>query len=672
MKKILPLCIFCLTTYFVQAQNTCATAVPISAGNHVVSVIDGTDVPSPICAANGNGATAGEWYSYTPSVNHNVTVTTDLSVNSGKDTRFHVYSGTCGALVCIGGDDDDGNTYGDYLSVDTFGALEGQTYYIAFDNKWSASGFTFQLTEAPYVEPPPVVIAFTPTSISMTATYRNCVVDMNGDYLDDIVGVSNSQVQILKQNAGGGFTSSLVTTPSANYEPSWSIAAGDIDKNGYNDLLYGSGQGVTFMKANDTGTGFTEMSGTEYVFSQRSNFIDINNDGHLDAFVCHDVEPNVYYTNDGNGNFSFTQGGLGDYPSGGNYGSIWIDYDNDGDSDLFIAKCRGGSSDAKVDELHRNNGDGTFTEVGDLTGMNSPSQSWSSAWGDFDNDGDMDALIGASSSSDGGHLLMRNDDGIFTNQTAGSGWDTFGGMTIEHVAHDFNNDGFVDVFGANNTIMINNGDFTFSPNVVAPNNGPIGDLNNDGFLDVQNDNTIYLNTANDNNWIKINLEGVESNGNGIGARVEIYGTFGKQIRDIRSGDGFRNMSSLNAHFGIGEATAITQVVVKWPSGNIDTVINPTINQSLLVTENQTLGVVDNSSLFFSLYPNPAKEVLNINFNSNETEISKAEVFDLNGRIVLKSKINNQSIDVHSLSSGTYIISLKDNEGKQYTQKFIKQ
>jgi len=128
---------------------------------------------------------------------------------------------------------------------------------------------------------------------------------MNGDFLDDIVSISSTNVNILYQQPGGGFNTTNITTTSADFSPSWSLAAADFDANGYTDLLYGGGQGVTFMKANNTGTGFTEISGSEYVFSQRSNFIDINNDGHLDAFVCHDVAPNVYYINDGSGNLSF-------------------------------------------------------------------------------------------------------------------------------------------------------------------------------------------------------------------------------------------------------------------------------------------------------------------------------------------------------------------------------
>src|SRR5690606_7951230 len=121
----------------------------------------------------------------------------------------------------------------------------------------------------------------------------------------------------------------------------------------------------------------------------------------------------------------------------------------------------------------------------------------SSAWADYDNDGDMDAMIGASSTTNGGHKLRRNNgDGTFTDITIGSGFDTLTATNIEHVAHDFDNDGYVDVFGGNHILMLNNGDMTFSQSVIEPDNGPVGDLNNDGFLDIQNGNTIFLNTAN--------------------------------------------------------------------------------------------------------------------------------------------------------------------------------
>ena len=656
------------------SQNTCETAVVVSAGSHVVGTLDGT--PSALaCAGNVNTQTTkySEWYRYTPTINYTVTITTDLAINSGGDTNFNVYSGACGALVCHSGDDDSGSIGTGYLSVATFSAMAGTTYYIAFDNKWSAAGFTFQLIENTYTPPIPAPVSFTAQAIpTISGSYLNCAVDMNGDYLDDIVAVSSTNVQIHYQLTSGGFSNSTITTTAADFLPSWSIAAGDLDKNGFNDLVYGGGSGVTFMKANATGTGFTEISGPQYVFSQRSNMVDINNDGHLDTFVCHDVDPNVYYLNDGSGNLTFYQGGLGDHSEGGNYGSVWVDYDNDGDQDLFIAKCRGGASTAKVNELHQNNGGGVFTNVSVVSNMADPVQTWSSAWNDFDNDGDMDALIGASSNADGHHKLMRNNgNGTFTDITAGSGWDTNTSLNIEHITYDFDNDGFTDVMGGGNKIMRNNGNMTFSPFNIGFVPGPVGDFNNDGFVDVQSGSTIYYSNGNGNNWIKFNLQGIQSNRNGIGARIEIYGPWGKQIRDVRSGEGFRNMSTLNVHFGIGSATAITQVVVLWPSGVVDVINNPTVNSALNVIEGSSpLSLVDNGNSKIILYPNPTTNLITLS-NSEVLNIKNISVLSTLGKIIKTGNLNNGSFDVSDLAEGLYILSIETEDGNKYAESFIK-
>lgn len=655
-----------------QAQNTCSTAAAITAGNtYVVTAVDGTDVPTVICTTNGTGQTAAEWYTYTPTADYTVTLTTDLPGTNGVDTRFHVYSGVCGALTCVAGDDDGGSGL---TSMATFNVTNGTTYIIAFDNRWSSNGFNFLLTESNIVVPATPPVTFTAfTFPTITGTYGLATTDMNGDFLDDIVTVSASSVQILYQQISGAFVTSNIPTSTTMYQPSWSMAIGDFDKNGFNDMLYGSGSGVTFMKANATGTAFTEISGPEYIFCQRTNFVDINNDGNLDAFSCHDIDPNVYYLNDGSGNLVFHTGGLGDHPEGGNYGSIWTDYDNDGDQDLFIAKCRGGASTAKIDELHRNDGNGVFTDVSVAAGMANPSQSWSSAWNDFNNDGWMDALIGASSTDDGGHFLMKNNgDGTFSNVTAGSGWDSNPSLSIEHVSFDFDNDGFTDVMGGGNKILFGNGDMTFFPITYAFTSGSVGDLNNDGFLDIRNGSTVYMSNKNDNNWITINLQGIQSNSNGIGARVEIYGSWGKQIRDIRSGDGFRYMNTLNAHFGIGTATTIDSMFVKWPSGKIDQVNNPTINQPITVVEgSHPLSLVEVNGKKISLYPNPTTDYLTIE-NFDLLDASHIEIYTQLGQRVMNSDKKEAKISLSGLVSGRYFLVIKTKSGKQYSESFVKQ
>jgi hypothetical protein len=449
----------------------------------------------------------------------------------------------------------------------------------------------------------------------------------------------------------------------ADNTPSWSICAGDLDNNGYNDLMYGGGGGATFMMANAGGTAYTEVSFPQYIFCQRTNMVDLNSDGALDAFSCHDVDANVYFQNDGFGTLTFHQGGLGE--TCGNYGSIWIDFDNDHDMDLFVAKC----GCDPVDILYRNNGDGTFTNIAGALGFADSHQSWSSAWGDFDNDGDMDVLVGSSSSSY--HKLMRNDgDGVsFTNVTPGSGYDTFTGQSIEWTTHDFNNDGYLDILGGG-ALMLNNGDMTFTMTTIPPGNGPIGDLNNDGFLDIVNNTTVYMNDGNANHYLKVNTIGTASNMNGIGARVEIVSPMGTQIRDVKSGDGFSDMSSLTTHFGLGADTQVDHVTVYWPSGIVNTIMNPSIDGTLDIEEDGSVGVVEHSSSGLHVFPSPAQDVLNV---VSDLDLTNADVtiLDITGKQVIATGLRHDRIDVSKLTGGLYLLRV-EIAGRVMQEQFAKQ
>nr|WP_321233821.1 FG-GAP-like repeat-containing protein [uncultured Psychroserpens sp.] len=553
------------------------------------------------------------------------------------------------------------------------------------------SDVAFCLEAIDYIPPPPMPVTFDSQASGADGGTKRALVDMNGDFLDDMVTISSTNVNIREQNAGGGFTTKNITTTNADNFPSWSLAAADYDANGYTDLLYGGGNGVTFMRANSTGTGFTEISGPEDVFSQRSNFVDINKDGHLDAFVCHDVAPNVYYINDGTGDLTFYQSGitsgapvnLGDYPSGGNYGSIWIDYDNDRDLDMFIAKC-GGEPARRENEMHTNDGSENFTENAAAIGLDDQTQTWSAAWGDFDNDGDMDVFVGASSlatASNGfksDHRIMRNDNGIFTEVTAGSGVSVLADTSTETVTFDFDNDGNLDLVSGGN-ILFGKGDLTFDVYTdVFPGSGAYGDLNNDGYMDAFNSGNMFINNAeSNNNWIKIHTVGTASNIHGIGARVEVYTPSGVKIRDVKSGDGFRYMNSLNTHIGIGTDTSISHIIIYWPNSGCETFLNPAINQSFTATEGSgsacdTLGVDDDELLSSDLIlsPNPTKDILNI---STELQLQNALyiVYDLSGKSVMTNSLNNaKTIDVSQLSTGNYILSIMSGDIIK-SQKFIK-
>lgn len=498
--------------------------------------------------------------------------------------------------------------------------------------------------------------------------YDLTVVDMDGDHLDDIVSASSTNVNIFYQQTDGSFDEVNIATTNADFLPGWSMAAADFDGNGHTDLLYGAGSGVTFMKANSSGTGFTEISGPENVFSQRSNFVDINNDGHLDAFVCHDVAPNVYYMNDGSGNLTFNQGGLGDYGSGGHYGSIWIDYDNDRDMDMFIAKC-GGETARRRNIMMTNNGDGTYTQNAADLNLSDPMQTWSSSWADYDNDGDLDVFVGASS---GTHKLMRNDGaGVFVDVTATANVSS-APNGHENVSHDFDNDGYLDI-ACNGTIMYGKGDMTFEDidaSQLNYKNGSFGDLNDDGFIDTYYNGTIYMNGTTDNNWIKIYTIGTDSNIDGIGARVELHTASGTQIREVRSGEGFEFMSSLNTHFGIGTQTEIDSIVVYWPSGIIDTIENPNINEALEIVEGSTLSLEDSLVNDLIIYPNPTKGDLNLT-TIDSFQNAFYTVFDINGRRVMNASLTDTTIDVSALQAGSYILRVVSGQSIK-TQKFIKQ
>lgn len=657
--------------------SPCLTATIATAGLTIVDAIDGNNVTT-MCS----NASQAKWYAYTPTGNYHVTVSSDLSVNLCKDTNFSVYTGSCtNGLTCIASDDNSGvlacnsgNTDSN-LSKKTFDVNAGTTYYIVWDNRWSADGFNFEITEAPIIIP----ITYNTVNIpGMTGGYNMCIVDMNGDHKDDLVSVNNNNLRILFQGNAGALNPVDYPIEGASMMPSWSIAAGDMNKDGYNDLLLGAGSGLSFWKSNGLGTGYINDTPGDYIFCQRTNFADLNNDGHLDGFSCHDVAPNCYYLNDGENNFSFfqstvTSGAMNFGSIGGNYATIFVDYDNDGDSDVLVSKCSGPPC-----ELHRNDGNGIYTDVSAQAGINfTPVSSWSSAAADFDNDGDMDFLIGSNGFAP--TRLYRNDldttnntEEAFVDITLGSGWDTFGQTGRDYIAYDFDNDGWVDVMNGNSTIMFNNGDGSFSPTVYSGlAMGAVGDLNGDGFLDFLNNGNVKYGIPNGNNWIKVAIDGTASNSNGIGARVEIYGAFGKQIRDIRSGEGFGYMSSLNAHFGIGSATEVDQVIIRWPSGTVDVIENPIVNQMRTIGEGSApLKKDDFFAAGLRIYPNPASDVLNIQSNKN-VAIQSAQVFDLTGKLLIDTSVDNGSISVKKLALGTYILLLKDVNGSVYNQKFIK-
>ena len=438
------------------------------------------------------------------------------------------------------------------------------------------------------------------------------VLDMNGDGLDDIVRMNQAtQLSIEYQTAPNQPFKHLAIGPIP--DGAWGICAADVDNNGFPDILTGGAyDDIKVLMANGAGTAYNlDILDEPGTFVQGVNFADINNDGWLDAFVCHDDGAARIFANDGAGNLSLEPMwvNLATVPASdnsGNYGSVWSDIDNDGDLDFYIAKCRQGVNDPldprRINQLFLNNGDGTYTQdTSNTSGLRIGAQSWTADFGDIDNDGDFDCFI---TNHDVSSQLLENDgSGHFTDISIDAGIiNIIEGLPIQGVFRDFDNDGFVDILvaGSDPYFFRNNGNKTFELVEGLFDNSPmesyaLGDLNHDGFQDIYagyaepfNDpslipDALWLNAGNNNHFFCLNLRGVQSNRNGVGAKITVYSALGTQVREVRSGESYGIMNSMQIHFGLGQAD-IDSVKIKWPSGTVDVLYQPAVNQCITVEE----------------------------------------------------------------------------------------
>ena len=442
------------------------------------------------------------------------------------------------------------------------------------------------------------------------------IVDVNGDGLDDVVRLGNASNLVIDYQQAPNETFLGFDYGNAGPGTEWAMCVADVNKDGYNDILVsGAYNDLKVFLMDSLGVDSLFELEEPSIFSQGTNFADINNDGFIDIFSCHDDGVSSAYENMQGESFVYNLDLINTatpIPSdnSGNYGSLWTDYDSDGDLDMYLSKCKLGETNStaptRMNLLWENDGNNNFSDVSVDKGLRPYAQSWAADFADIDNDGDMDAFI---INHDSVSMLYENIDNQFIciNNTSGIENQLEAYLSgIQCVFDDFDNDGLIDliVTGVGSHFMFkNNGNKTFTeivdaiPTTYQIHTAAVGDLNNDGFLDLicsypngynspaNRPDKLFLNSANDNNWVKINLEGVESNINGIGARIEIYGEWGIQIREVRSGEGYGIMNSLNTHFGIGESTSIEKIVIKWPSGRTNTIWSPSINTNHNVIEN---------------------------------------------------------------------------------------
>ena len=353
---------------------------------------------------------------------------------------------------------------------------------------------------------------------------------------------------------------------------------------------------------------------------------DFDNDSYLDLYVAKHhtcsgdfISTDHLFHNEGDGTFTdvtsylcngsstcFEVDGLGFAPG-------WLDYDNDGDQDLYLVNDSNGTVADNV--LWRNDGsDGsggwTFTDVSVAAGVNFQVNGMGLGVGDYDNDGWLDLAF---SDIGPGHLLQNNGDGTFGDVSASSGVTALtNSVTWGTVFFDHDNDGWLDLyFVAGNTgsspgdsypnhFLGNQGDGTFVDlsassgldNEARGRNASIVDFDGDGFVDVFVGNygaapSLYHNRSiaqgNTSHWLSVTVEGTESNRDGIGTRLYLTAGGMTMMREISSGPTHGGGDYRAAYFGLGTDTSGT-LTVHWPNGVVENLGTVTADQQLHLIE----------------------------------------------------------------------------------------
>ncbi len=428
------------------------------------------------------------------------------------------------------------------------------------------------------------------------------------------------------------------------------VTVGDYDNDEDPDI-YLNNYGPNFLYSNNGDGTFTDVTEKSGVSNGRkvgagACFLDIDKDGDLDLYVANYVNftyenhqivrfngypayvgpMNYYPTSDtlyrNNGDGTFTdiseESGIA-AQKGTGMGMVCADYDNDGDTDIYVG------NDVAGNFIFENDGTGKFEEVGLLTGLaydvsGTAQGTMGVDCADYNNDCLLDFHV-TSYQRDLATLYRNLGDGSFEDVTriTGAGDGTLPHVTWGNGIIDFDNDGDRDIFIAcghlhDNVELFDNVTTYHVQNILLENTGrekfvnisdkcgdglavklssrgaAFDDLDNDGDIDAvilnsRREPTILRNDSSGNNhWIQIRLKGVKTNRDGIGAHVKVTAGDLTLLDEVHSGRGYQSHYGSRLHFGLGSHNNIDRIEVRWIGGGIDILKNVAIDQLLTITE----------------------------------------------------------------------------------------
>ena len=453
---------------------------------------------------------------------------------------------------------------------------------------------------------------------------------VNGRYLDGIsdpaareltAGATN---HLFRNQADGTFTDISVIAGAADEGYGMGAVAADVDGDGDSDLyvtnygpnrlllnegLAGDGQArfSPSAEAADTlwgvGAVWFDMEGDGDVDLYVGNYLDFDPDYRLyyaaDRFpgpLAYPGQQDVLYRNDGQGNFTDISAEAGITGHVGRaMGVAAADVDDDGHTDLFIA------NDAMANFLFHNEADGTFTDQALAAGVafagnGDASSSMGGDFGDVDGDGDLDLFVPDMAFN---NFYLNGGDGFFTDHTAVLGIAEASGQFIgwHGALFDADNDADLDLFVANGsahyvdhtqqaTLLGNSslkgrrrfvdlggeaGDYFYRRSVSR--GAAVADWDADGDLDLfvlhlDQPSVLLRNDGQTGHWLRIALQGRDPQSDGIGARVRVCVGDREQVVERTAGSGYLGAAEPFLHFGLGEATVVDSIVVRWPDGRL--------------------------------------------------------------------------------------------------------